>query len=374
MMRAGQAIFVVLGVFLALTVNSAKAVDTKDIDEVRDKGVLDDADLKIIDNFVAGSVRELLNTRNFSTIGSVRLAILARANSAAESAAAQYSAQFSDSAYKYISEGIKTAEALNSEDIRVKVIINLLILADGLENLRLADFVAGMVDDKKLIVRYWAVHCVANPSIVKKLNSGGDANIKLAEKIAEQLKKSVETSSPEMITLMLGFAGQINIPQGEELLFQIADMRMEKYRKWDLSGVLVDADVLKSLSEKMLSSGANKTAAAQRFAQLYSYAIQRYIKGRDILRDDDKRQLMSVLVDVEQSCIGKLLDVPQSIIQKAAEQDDAAALLQEHNRLLGDGAEAGKLAQKIGFDYGKSADGNNRVAPLGLPEPPEQTK
>lgn len=374
MMKAGQAIFVVLGVFLALTVNSAKAVDTKDIDEVRDKGVLDDADLKIIDNFVAGSVRELLNTRNFSTIGSVRLAILARANSAAESAAAQYSAQFSDSAYKYISEGIKTAEALNSEDIRVKVIINLLILADGLENLRLADFVAGMVDDKKLIVRYWAVHCVANPSIVKKLNSGGDANIKLAEKIAEQLKKSVETSSPEMITLMLGFAGQINIPQGEELLFQIADMRMEKYRKWDLSGVLVDADVLKSLSEKMLSSGANKTAAAQRFAQLYSYAIQRYVKGRDILSDDDKRQLISVLVDVEQSCIGKLLDVPQSIIQKAAEQDDAAALLQEHNRLLGDGAEAGKLAQKIGFDYGKSADGNNRVAPLGLPEPPEQTK
>jgi len=371
MMRAGQAIFVVLGVFLALTVNSAKAVDTKDIDEVRDKGVLDDADLKIIDNFVAGSVRELLNTRNFSTIGSVRLAILARANSAAESAAAQYSAQFSDSAYKYISEGIKTAEALNSEDIRVKVIINLLILADGLENLRLADFVAGMVDDKKLIVRYWAVHCVANPSIVKKLNSGGDANIKLAEKIAEQLKKSVETSSPEMITLMLGFAGQINIPQGEELLFQIADMRMEKYRKWDLSGVLVDADVLKSLSEKMLSSGANKTAAAQRFAQLYSYAIQRYIKGRDILRDDDKRQLMSVLVDVEQSCIGKLLDVPQSIIQKAVEQNDFTALMLEHNKLLGDETSTGKLALKLDFDYGGTSNGSRRLAPLALPEPPK---
>jgi hypothetical protein len=374
MMKAGQVVFVIMGAFLVLTVNSARAVDTKDIDEVRDKGVLDDADLKIIDSFVVEGVRELLNAKNFSTIGSIRLAILARANSTAASAAAQYSAQFSDSAYKYISEGLKTAGSLNPEDVRVKVIINLLMLADGLENLRLVDFIAGMVDDKNLIVRYWAVHCVADPLIVKKLNSGDDANTKLAEKIAEQLKKSVEMSSPEIITLMLGFAGQIKIPQGEELLFQIADMRMEKYRRWDLSGVLVDADILKALFEKMLAPGANRTAAAQRFAQLYSYALQRYIKGQDILSADDKGQLTSVLVDVEQSCIDKLLDVPQSIIQKAAEQDDATALLQEHNRLLGDGAEAGKLAQKISFDYGKSAEGNKRVAPLGLPEPPKKTQ
>ena len=372
MMKSKRVIFVVLGVFLALAVNSARAVDTKDIDDVRNKGVLEEADLKIIDSFVYEGVRELLNTKNFPTIGGVRLAILARANSTAASAAGQYSAQFSESAYKHITEGLKTAEGIKPDDVRFKVIINLLILADSLDNLRLADFAVGMVGDKNPIVRYWAVRCVTNPGIIKQLNAGRDANTKLAERIAEQLKKTVEASSPETTGLMVGFAGQIKISQGEDLLLQIADMRMEKYRKWDLGGVLVDSDILKSLCEKMLSSGANKVAAAQRFAQLYSYAIQRYIKGGDILNADEKRQLVSVLADVEQSCVGKLLDVPQSIILKAVEADDAAALKQEHNRLLGEGTEAGKLAQKISFDYGKSAEGNKLMSPLSLPDPPKK--
>jgi len=371
-MNSKQAVFVILGVVLAFGVNSVRAIDTKDIDEVRSKGVLEEADLKIIDGFVSGGVHELLNTKNFSTIGSVRLAVLARANSTAASAAEQYAAQFSESAYKHITEGLKTAEGISPEDVRFKVIINLLMLADGLGNLRLADFAAGMAEDKNPIVRYWAVRCVASPGIIKQLNAGSDANTKLAEKIAEQLKKSVEASSPETTGLMVGFAGQIKIPQGEDLLLQIADMRMEKYRKWDLGGVLVDADILKALCEKMLSSGANKVAAAQRFAQLYSYAIQRYIKGQDILNANEKRQLISAIADVEQSCIGRLLDVPQSIILKAVEADDAAALQQEHNRLLGEGTEAGKLAHKITFDYGKSAEGNKLMAPLSLPDPPKK--
>jgi hypothetical protein len=95
------------------------------------------------------------------------------------------------------------------------------------------------------------------------------------------------------------------------------------------------------------------------------------VKGQDILIAAEKDRLVSVLVETEQNCIGRLLDVPQSIIQKAAEQNDPTGLMLEHNRLLGDETSAGKLALKLDFDYGGTKDGSRRLAPLVLPEPPK---
>ncbi len=66
--------------------------------------------------------------------------------------------------------------------------------------------------------------------------------------------------------------------------------------------------------------------------------------------------------------------MPQSVIKKAVEEEDYMALLQEHNRLLGDGTKAGQLPLKLNFDYGKKPDGSKRIAPLALPEPPRSEK
>ena len=78
-----------------------------------------------------------------------------------------------------------------------------------------------------------------------------------------------------------------------------------------------------------------------------------------------------MLVETEQSCISKLLAMPQSVIRKAVDKDDTAALLTEHNRLLGDQGRQGRLAEEIKFDYGKTSEGARRTWPLDLPEPPQ---
>ena len=52
--------------FIYLT--SAGAVESLTIEAVRGKQVLDDADFKTIDDFVAGAVGEMLATEDFSSI------------------------------------------------------------------------------------------------------------------------------------------------------------------------------------------------------------------------------------------------------------------------------------------------------------------
>jgi hypothetical protein len=371
-MKGKWLIFAVLVAFLVLVINSgSEAVSTREIDVCCHKEVLGDEDLRIIDDFVAEAVDELVKTKDFTSIAKIRAVILSRSSSSTDSAKAQYAAQFSESVHKHISKALEAAEELTPADRRFKMILNLLILVDSLEDLRLADLAMKWLNDENNAIRYWAVHSVTNLGITEKLNSGGAANLELAEKITEQLKALVESGSPEILALIVEFAARVDIPQGEELLLQIADMRIRKYADWTVEYELLDGAILKLLDSKISSGSINKPAVACCFGQLYSYAIQRYIKGMDVLSDTQKEQLASVLVETEIFCISKRFQVAQSVIKVAIEQNDYKGLLQEHNRLLGEETRAGQLPLKLNFDYGKKPDGSRRIAPLALPEPPE---
>ena len=129
--------------------------------------------------------------------------------------------------------------------------------------------------------------------------------------------------------------------------------------------------ILKLLYEKIISANVSRLTIARRFGQLYSYAIQRYVKGRDYLNAKQKSELASVLVELENCCIWKILGMPQTTIKRAIEQGDYMTLLREHSRLLGDKTRGGQLPLKLNFDYGKSEDGSKRIAPLALAEPPK---
>ena len=194
-------------------------------------------------------------------------------------------------------------------------------------------------------------------------------NSKLARLIVERLGELVDKSGHEVIRLMAEFAAAVKVAQGEELLGRIADMRMKRYADWTVKYELLDAAILKSLYKKITSGGSSRPVLARRFGQLYSYVLQRYVKGQDSLSATQKHQLASVLVEIEKSCISKLF-IPQTVIKRAVERGDYTALLQEHSRLLGDKTRAGRLPLKLKFDYGETSDGARRIAPLALPEQP----
>ena len=356
---------IISGFFVFLA--SAEAVDSLAIEAVRGKSVLDDADFKTIDDFVAKAVGEMLATEDFSSISNARAIIVANSASTQPNQT-QFAEQFSKSAQKYISAALQQAEGMTPADRSFRLVTNLLMLTDALADVRLAEVALKYVDSKNEAIRYCAVHCVANSGIIEKLNS--PKAIDTARQVARRLDEIVATSGPETLGLIASFAGSIKISEGEPLLLKVADRRIASYADWSVERELLDSDILRILGDKMASSGASKGSIGRRFGQLFSYVLQRYIKGADVLTDVQKEQLVSVLVETEKSCLSKITGKPRFGIKKAIESGDINALQQEHNNLLGDGTKAGDL----NIDYGKDAGGAIITHPLALAAPPAQSK
>ncbi len=203
------------------------------------------------------------------------------------------------------------------------------------------------------------------------MNSGKESDLKLARSIAKELGRLIESDSPEITALMTRFAADIKIRQAEDLLLLIANVRIKRYAEWKVKYEPLDDIILKSLCSKISSTGQVNAAVARNFSQLFSYVLQRYVKGRELLSDVQKGQLASVIVETEDKCISKLLGRTQTTMKRAIEEYDTAALLREHALLLGGGRTAGQLPLKLGFEY--SSTGGSRTAPVPLPEPPKPT-
>ena len=374
-MKVKLAFSAVLVVFLALvTDSSVMAADTRAIDAVLKKTVLDAQDFKVIDDFLAEAVAELVRERDFTTIARNRSVIMSR-----KGQQPQYVQQFIQSALKHIQAGFVRAEQLSPEQRKANVVINLLILIDGLEDLALADLALARLKDTNAVVRYWAAHCLTSPAILQQLNDGAASNPAQAVGVAGQLSDIVDSSNAETLALIARFAAAVNIPQSEGLLLQVADVRIRRYADWTVRYELFEIALLKLLESKLpLSSqgsggavpaGLGKPAIAQRFAQLYSYAIQRYLKGQNVLNETQKGHLASVLVEVQEKCVSRLIGTPQTTFRRALERASLTAIADEHNTLLGSGTTAGQLPSKLGFDYGTDSAGAKRTAPVPLPDP-----
>lgn len=357
---------VILSLFIITT---CIAVDTRAIDQVRNKGVLDSQDFSTIEKFLSKAVGELLNSKDFTSTAKTRTIILSRKNSDKPSDQNQYAQQFSESAYKEISRALEAAEQLTPDDRKFKAVLNLLILIDGLENVRVSSLAIDMLDDPSKVIRYWAVRCVTEMTIVEKLNSKEDGNPELAGKIAEKLEEISEQASSEMLGPIARFAAWIKVPQGRQLLLKLTDKRIKDYQQWSVEYELFEAELLKLLCNKIAASKNPDAEIARRFAQLYSYTIQRYIKGRNILSENQQQQLISVMVEVERACVGEILG-PHLSITTAVKNNDYGQLFAEHDKLLGDKTSAGTLAEKLRFDYGSNSS-EKQTAPLTLPEPPK---
>jgi hypothetical protein len=350
------------GLVLTLLTLSNAQVDSRRIEEVAKKSVLTQEDFEIIDAFAADAIGRLVRTVDFTEVAKTRASIVGRQNSQA-----QYAQRFSDACLREIKVGFDYANnEITDPQRRLKVFANLLILINELNDPRLVDLSIGMISHEAVAVRYWAVRAATNPTVWEKLGQDQAAAAATSRKILDVCNQAVETSSAEVLNLMAQFAGRYNTAQAGELLARIADARIKAYAGWSVKYELVDTTILKLLSGRLTAGGASNEQFARQFAQLYSYAIQRYIRGtqENALRGMSRNHLAAVLIDTEEQCISKLLGGTQTGIRRALEAGDMTALQTEHDRLLGGESQQGALPAKFSFNYG-----TNRTAPLALPTP-----
>ncbi|MFC1677459.1 hypothetical protein ACFL3G_10415 [Planctomycetota bacterium] len=359
-------ILAILAVFSAFVPgNALSAINTRAIERVQKKAVLAASDFQVIDDFVALAVQEIVETEDFTSIARTRAIILQRANSDQ----GQYVKQFTKSLRKYLPQAFVQAAEFEDKVRDFRVTLNLLILLDKLENLQLANMAIEKLSDSRAAIRYVAVHALTNSGIQNAINSNGTASEKAAVRITAELKKFTKGASPGMLILITRFAAGVETKDAQDMLKDITQMRIDQYADWTVQNEMIDCIILRLLCGKLASATRPDPQLGRSFAQLFSYAVQRYVKGADVLTEAQKRDLTAVMVEAEDKCVLKIFERPQRTIRRALERDDLFALLAEHDRLLGDETTQGLVPIKLDFNYGNSANTGERIAPLKLSDP-----
>jgi len=364
-----RAFFAILvaGLVLAMFSVSRAVVDLRRIKKVHGKSVLTQQDMQVIDEFMQDAVEDLVRTTDFTQVSKTRTTILTY-----QSSQAQYAQQYSESALTHITEGLQEARTdIRDENRRFKVLANLLILMDSLKDPRLVDLAISEIKHPNSAVRYWAVRATTDSGLWTKLSQNQGTASQLAGRILAECSQVVAGSSPEVLRLMVDFADRFATADADRLLAQIADVRIAQYADWSVQYELMDSAVLAALCDKLAAGGTANPELANRFGQLFSFVMQRYLKGQDQggLKATSASYLVSVMIDTEEKCLGKLLGTPQAAIRRAIEAGDLIALQAEHDRLLGTGNQAGGVSTKLGITYGP--EGQTQAAPLTLPARPQ---
>ncbi len=335
-------------------------IDTSRIDEIIKKPALGQEDMQVIDEFMADAVQDIVHAVDFAEVSKTRAIILKYQQVGKQP---EYAKQYADAAYKQIESGLANLKDTFDPTKRSKIATNLLILAESLKNPRALDLAVKAIAEKEPPVRYWAVRIATDPNLWARLNQNQASAAPTTAKLLTELTQAAPTSTPEVLVLMARYAGSANATAADDLLVRIADLRIKQYNDWTVLYELADVTILKQLSDRIVAGSAAKSQLAKRFAQLYSFAIQRFIKAQTlgVLREQSRDYLTTVLIETEQNCVGKLLGTPQTAIRKAVEANDGKTLQAEHDKLFG------ALPAKFGFTYG--GEGQSLKTPILLLEP-----
>lgn len=350
----------------------ALAVDTELIDVLHqrtsDSGSLTAGDVETIDIFWDEATEEMLVSDDYSEVVTIRTTLSAHRGT---NELSQYTSSYITSAQKYLDSAFDEVKGWDQSPLKRHIERNLLILVAELQSTELADFALDRLENDNSLVRYWAVKALTDPKVVSQLAAG--SNSELADRIIQQFYKLAQKENqPVILNIIAAFAAKMDQPEAEQILLTVVNRRTEAYKNWTVENEISDATLLILLGNEItLRSGEQKITLLRKFAQLYSFVMQRYIVGAEVLEDDSKYQLVSVMVEVEQVVLSRLLDMSRSGIKRAIEKKDLSVLQREYDNLLGSTVRVGELGRELNFDYGKSSSGRPITAPQKLPSPPE---
>ena len=364
----------VIFLFFLLVCSQLYAIDTEAIDQVLKKGdsgqMLDDDDQQTIADFWDQAIEEMLITEDLNEIVEIKSVILSKKS---RSTSGDYYNAFTQAAKETITAALKELNTWDNAEVREHIKINLLILAAQIQSMKLIDFAFQGLDAQSAIVRYWSVKAITGDFVVERLNSEIISDEDIVERIFSAIDNVIKNEhSGEIFELAINLLTKLDSAEAKQLMLEAVDRRLEAYENWTVSCEIMDTAVLTSVGNEILTEtkAAKKAELTQKFAQLYSYIMQRYIIGKNTLIDTQKQELASVMIHIEHNMLGKLLEKPQSSIKRAIEKRSITSLKREHDTLLGTSSLTGELARKIEFDYGKNPGGRSINAPKTLLYPP----
>ncbi|HPD46289.1 MAG TPA: hypothetical protein P5279_06475 [Anaerohalosphaeraceae bacterium] len=359
-------------------VSSLYAANTAEIEAVRartlqSKATLSPADQAILDKFVHDALEELYFEEDPWRAVDVRETILAQKGAADPS---PYKIAFAEAVAKHLKTTFENAARLQNPDHRQRLTLNLIILAAGLQTTEMVQFGLDRLGDTHPTTQYWAVKTVTNPGVAAQLTSQVLGDEDLARRIISRLDQVVsDTMAPETMRMIVEFADRLNTAEARALVNKIADLRTLQYANWTVRYEMLEMPLLTALGKQIIAETADARRAdlLRRFSQLYSYVIERYVLGENLLDELQKQQLVSVIAEIENGPITEILARPQNRLRKALEGGKGSVIDAERQILLGSATQPGQLAGKFAYDYGKGPGNAALTEPLRLKAPPALT-
>ncbi len=269
---------------------------------------------------------------------------------------------------------IKEASSFPDAAKKATALRNFTILIAQMETLDLAKLSVGLLGEPDMVIRYYAVKALTCEKVSSQLAAAATADAAVRKQILDVL---TQTASKENQPVILGMLARHAVgskgAEGRELILAAIDTRMKAYAAWKVTQESVDLELLTALVDKLSASVApeDRAVLAGRFAQYFSFVIQRYAKGQDILSASAKQAMISTIVGTEEFLLSgpTLLNRKATDLRSAIQKNNMEALMKAHDTLLGSATGAGELIGKIKYAYE-----GNATAPKALTPPPTISK
>ena len=281
-----------------------------------------------------------------------------------------YATAYLQSGRKHLQTAFETVGRWEASEKKTQMERSLMVLTAQLQSPLLVELGLARLADADDVVRYWAVKAVASTAMAQQLTAATTGDPVLTEKVLKALVERVEPeSNTEILRTMVTFAAMVNRPEARAILLSAAQKRIQAYMDWTVQNEQFDTVLLKLMGQGVLANreSAESAAVARRFAELLSLVFQRYM-SEGTLKDEQRSALLVVIAEVDSQVLAKMLGVPQTPIVRAIQR--RTGLAREYETIFGSDAQAGELATRLKFDYGKTADGKVKTAPPKLPAPP----
>jgi hypothetical protein len=351
-----------LAVLAAIIVSSPIfAISTTQIDAVRNKESIADADSAIMEEFLKEAFSELLSKTDFSDAAVLRNLIISKSSSLNATGKILYDQKYLMLFQNELVAAFKEASGLKDSRVKTLLTANLLMLAYDIGNFDAAKSALAYLQNSNTMLRYWAARNFANPAVIAQLNQGQQAD---RQETAAKILSAVQAEkSGDILASYAQFAAGIKDPAGNSILAAIAKKRIEQYLNWTVSDEMSEDAILKALTDRTKTDAESTKEMAKNFATLYSLVVQRYIQGQQTISDTSKTYLASVIVQGDKY-ISVFVPEWNGNFKRAIDKD-LATVLSESDALFGSAAGAGKLPTIAGFEY----DGATKTAPPVLSKP-----
>jgi len=364
--------------FVVLPYSDALGLDTSNMTQLQKnvraaQGRVSANDKVIVADFIAEGLQEILLAEDTAEMAEIRSQLALFAESSRQPS--EYSFAYVKAMNTEISKTLNASRRLKNPDIKTTVELNLMVLLAQLKSSELAHHALPFISHSNAAVKYWAVKAVANKSVAKQLNSDITGDEELKEKIISSLLSLMTKETPAVISdTIVDFAANLKSLQSKDLLGKICILRTQAYADWTVTYEVMDAGLLNAIAEKIAAMEDNEKERAnlsRMFAQLYSYVIQRFMLGGKTLDNNTKRNLIGVMLDVEEKGLSKIMGSRKIDIKQAvtALKRDPGILHRKYDAIFGSVKKPGTLQNKLKFNYGSSPNGRPLSYPIKLKAP-----